>query len=494
MSGDTVLVHVSDTSPWAWVDVWSDGPCGKVQGSWVGVVETEGVWTWTFDIGVVTGGNHLVSFTKEQGVDLVVSAPMNVGGESACGGDELVCPEAGVGCVEDYPIEATCEATGVSKVVMCHKEGVCTGVGDGPMCSWGDGSWCADPCETGGAPPDNRFGIGLVGPGDAYQLDLVHELTGDGGHALLIFAGITKATTGPEPSWVSALQGVYDRGLVPVVRLGPPWGQMEIRAESDDAQHLEYKGLAAAYRKVVEGLPLHEGTPLYIQVHNEPNLCYEWACSGGGTLGSTTIAAEYAGYFRDVADALHAIGDPRIEVSLGAMAPGGVVSCECCGPAGGCAFQPGETGLDFMAKMEVAVPDVWTRLDFLASHAYPAQNIGWGFFLSFAQSMPGLTYFELELNVVGPSLPVLITETGWSTERPEGGPKPSAQEMADWTVLAWEQVWLTHPNIVGVMPFMLVDAFWGDDQGFGWVLTDGTKRPVFNDTRALRCSLGLGPC
>ena len=95
---------------------------------------------------------------------------------------------------------------------------------------------------------------------------------------------------------------------------------------------------------------------------------------------------------------------------------------------------------------------------------------------------------------MGPDLPVLITETGWSPQRPEGGPFPTSAEVATWTVQAYQDVWLTHPNIKGVMPFMLQDAFWGDQEGFGWVLTSGAKEPVFNAVRDLRCALGLGPC
>ena len=34
---------------------------------------------------------------------------------------------------------------------------------------------------------------------------------------------------------------------------------------------------------------------------------------------------------RDVVAALHALGDPRVKVSLGALSPGGNVLCGCCG-------------------------------------------------------------------------------------------------------------------------------------------------------------------
>jgi hypothetical protein len=47
-------------------------------------------------------------------------------------------------------------------------------------------------------------------------------LGGQGGWILLIFAGVTSASTGPDPAWVAALNGAYAAGLNVVVRLNPP--------------------------------------------------------------------------------------------------------------------------------------------------------------------------------------------------------------------------------------------------------------------------------
>lgn len=44
------------------------------------------------------------------------------------------------------------------------------------------------------------------------------------------------------------------------------------RDESDDAKHLVYTGLAAAFRAVVLGLPRSPAHNLYVQVDNEPDL------------------------------------------------------------------------------------------------------------------------------------------------------------------------------------------------------------------------------
>ncbi len=114
--------------------------------------------------------------------------------------------------------------------------------------------------------------------------------------------------------------------------------------------------------------------------------------------------------------------------------------------------------------------------------------------MPYDQAATGLLYFEQELVTVGlPDLPVLITETGWPRSF-EGFAAVSSADQAAWTLSAYKDVWNVHPNVVAVLPFMLQDAYWGDQVGFGWVHTDGSKHDVFQTIRAHRCSLGFGPC
>jgi len=392
------------------------------------------------------------------------------------------------------PVHRAATAAGV--LAFCALA-ACTGqIGDagggGDAATAGDDDAAAAPVDAAAAEPDayapaNRFGIGLVGPGDTTDWDLAADLTGAGGHVLLIFPGITRDTSGPDPAWVTAIDAVYDRQLIPVVRMAPPWGDRAVRNQSDDAGHRSYLALAAAYRRVVDGLPRRDGLPLWIEVHNEPNLCDEWTCragegpNGGATIDGATIAAEYAAFLRDAADALHAIGDPRVRVMNAGLAPGGVTSCSC----GGDGFTPGATSMDFLGQMAAAAPGVFDRLDGFASHAYPAQGEGWGFFVPFDQAGPGLAIFAHELEVVGRSLPVFVTETGWSTD---GG---SREEIAGWTVRAYRELWLTDPRLAAIMPFMLRDPAW---DRFGWAAPDGSHYPVYDAVRELRCQTIAGRC
>jgi len=336
-------------------------------------------------------------------------------------------------------------------------------------------------------PEGNRFGIGLVGPGSAADMDLAADLVGPGGMVKLIFPGITRDTQGPQPDWVAGLQAALERQLVAVIRLGPPWGDRRVRHQADDGSFRTYRQLAAAYRRVVEGLPLPPaGGALWLEIHNEPNLCYEWVCDRGSVpgdwIGYEQVAGEYACMLRDVANALHAVGDPRLRVINGGLAPGGTTRCEC----GGEGWEGGITSREFLGAMRAAVPDIFERLDGFATHSYPAEGEGWGFFVPYDRAGPGLLYMRTELAVVGRALPVLNTETGWSTAG--GG---SREQIAEWTVSAYRDIWLTEDGLLGVMPFMLRDPAW---DAFAWVAGDGRPYPVYEQVRRLRCQHIPGRC
>jgi|GEM_PF-4513623 len=121
------------------------------------------------------------------------------------------------------------------------------------------------------------------------------------------------------------------RDLLPVVRIGPPGRDNDVRDDADAGSNFfRFTALADADRRVVAGLPLRDGRAIWIEVHNEPNLCYEWVCTPGTVAGDgiefQQVAHEYAVLLRDVADALHAMGDHRIKVLNGGLAPGGARS------------------------------------------------------------------------------------------------------------------------------------------------------------------------
>ncbi|MGB1275461.1 MAG: hypothetical protein ACPG77_06895, partial [Nannocystaceae bacterium] len=165
----------------------------------------------------------------------------------------------------------------------------------------------------------------------------------------------------------------------------------------------------------------------------------------------------------------------------------GAVECECNGEG----FKPGITSIPFIEAMLTAVPDLGDKIDVWASHPYPAQGEGWGFFVSYQEpdwkGTTGLLYYKKELEVIG-DLPVIITETGWTVD-PNKGSEGDRNKVAQWTKSAYERVWLVEPEIVHVLPFQLKDPGWDD---FGWADGNGTPYPVYDTVRALRCDVQGG--
>ena len=258
---------------------------------------------------------------------------------------------------------------------------------------------------------------------------------------------------------------------------------------------MNYQQLASKYAAAVAGLPLRPDWPLVIEVHNEPNLCYEWACQpnaapphpdvSAGWMHYSDMAAEYAAFLRDVTHALHALGDSRIRVLNGGLAPGGAKKCQCAGDG----FEAGITSIDYLQAMEAAVPGVFGGLDAFASHPYPASGAGYGFFESYDQCAVGLAYHQTELQQIGLSLDVYITETGWTIN---AGAMGTREQVAQWTVQAWENDWHNNPEITAVMPFMLQDPNW---DAFAWLDNNGNPYPVFTAVHDWRCNKQLPePC
>ena len=352
----------------------------------------------------------------------------------------------------------------------------------------------------------NKFGIGVyggsyVGLTVAPQLPWARNLTGRGGRVLL-YVGMSFAENGnvssctagcvPSAEDAAAVNQAYAMGLRPVVRLGQ-WPRT-IRDFSDDADHLVYASLARAYRSFAAALPLPpDGTSaLEIQVLNEINTDVEWKCSGEGRISTNDTAAEVAGCVRDILVALRPL--PRLLLSVFPTAYTGPATYPCVANVNGTHDHVNftkATDIAFMAKMLHAVPDLYTHADFFNSHPYPFHHEPFSSPLGRA----GVVHYRAQLNASGrPTLPVLITETGWR--------EMSGAALAKSVVAALTEEWLPDARVASVMPFLLSagGASRFAQQSQPWVVwpnaTAAAAAPVatlqYNATRALRCRLGVG--
>ena len=272
-----------------------------------------------------------------------------------------------------------------------------------------------------------------------FQLDKALDLVGVGGHVTQLIYPVTPYTQVPSPCWVYFVSAAYDRGLTPIVRLQGRWGgDFWIKPQPDSPG--DYSSIAHAYRRVVQGLPRRDGSTLYVQIWNEPDLALEWS--------GEPSAEEYGHFFVDVAQAIHSIGDPRVKVLNGALTPGNV------------SFTRGLTN----------VPGFAQSFDLWASHCYPlnhppSYNIHDG-----TARYPQYTIdcYLLELRALRDyggrrNVRVLLTETGYGlydrTFRFEGYPTITEDNRAYYMKRAFRDFWVSWPEVVGATPFELVDPY-----------------------------------
>jgi len=296
------------------------------------------------------------------------------------------------------------------------------------------------------------------------QLDHAREAMGPGSFVKQLFYGITTQTNGPQSCWVDFVNACYDRDLIPVVRLqgergGAGWAKPVPAAPGD------YGAIAAAYARVVSGLPRREGRQLYVEIWNEPNLDSEW--SGAAN------PEEYGHFLVDVSAAIRALGDSRIRVLNGALSPGGNY-----------AF------LGFIDAMAQAVPASMQAFDVWASHPYPGNhppeyNIHQGT----APLYPEVTIdsYLLELQRLAnngrKNVSVLITETGYALGQNnfafQGYPPIDENNRADYIVRSLRDYWSQWPEVLGVCPYELVDphGYW---EVWDWLYRDTRHRPQFD--------------
>jgi len=356
------------------------------------------------------------------------------------------------------------------------------------------------------------------------QAQAAAALTGpDGWVTILIPAGAQNTSGSQLPpacagySSAQAIRAAYALNLSVVARLEPQYGvawrsndqcfdppQGQLRDASDDnsqplGKRTSFTKAAAWYAQVARSLPLPpDGSDLYVQIGNEFNLAWGCDCDAGGAqqcMSMFQVAAEAASMLRDALAALNEI--PRIKVAISPIAPIGRQVNQCC-PNATC---PGSddislTSMDFMRMMLAAVPDLWARVDWLSAHSYPCSQPGCGLSdgthaparpctgwnTPYNESQAWLTSYRNESAVAGVAgKPVIITETGWCRDC------CSEQDRADWTVAAFKELWLPDPQVIAVTPFLLAGAQW-EKKGFVWMLSNGTKLPVYTAVQQLRAA------
>lgn len=293
----------------------------------------------------------------------------------------------------------------------------------------------------------------------------------------------------------AAINLAYQHNLVPIINMLNPYPagpddyiDPGTYAKDTTPPHVKWTTLAKWYANFARQLPRKDGFPLYIEFGNEQNFTDWWVTQ---TCYFWIRAAEYAEALAQVADQIHAIGDPRLKVLTGALAAYSDSDPQFKGD-GTCA-RGGTLGLssaDFAKAMYNERPDVFgakPKIDGWNSHPYPSLAYGHcsvGVDCPAPANDPTLYAYRSEMANVGvpTNFPVFITEMGYSTI------SGSAQWVADSTVQAYP-TWLNrdipYNNVQGVTGYLLGNP--GDTYSY---VVDGAPQPVYSAVQALRRASG----
>lgn len=281
------------------------------------------------------------------------------------------------------------------------------------------------------------------------------RVCGPWGYVKIFEYGITPATAGPSDSLVKMISTLYERELIPVLRLGGGMkdGVWQRPADTPDGT---FGDIAKAFKRVVEKLPRSDQCPLYIEVWNEANLGLEWS--------GRPRPADFAKFYVRAAKAIRSIGDERIKIAPGAMSPGGEYN-----------------SLRFIDAMCEAEPAFVSSFDYWATHPYPGgtppeQNIhDQTTTMQFA--CIDLWIYELERLAdhgcdVG-KLGVIGTETGYRYGQGGGNPIVDKQVRADYHLRAFRDYWMKWPEVLGMCIWDFSNPFEKENDNT-WVHADST--------------------
>jgi hypothetical protein len=179
----------------------------------------------------------------------------------------------------------------------------------------------------------------------------------------------------------------------------------------------------------------------YVVISNEPNHAQEW----GGRIDP----AGYALYLKEFSQKLKATSLDFFVLPAG-LDPSSANTTTTM------------TEDRFLYREMAAVPDVFDFIDGWTSHAYPNASID---------------IYNHELTVVGKTLPVFVTETGWPNN------KYSESQISNNLINAFTNTW-NDPKVIAVTPFIL-DYTTSPFNVYSWEKSDGTFYDFYNKVQGL---------
>lgn len=270
------------------------------------------------------------------------------------------------------------------------------------------------------AAPNNKFGVHILFPSELGEAaKLVNSNGGDWGYVTIPI----QVTDKNFEKWQKFMDDAKKYHLIPIIRLASEnyFFDTEVWRKPEDFDVLDFANFLNSLSWPTKNR--------YIVVFNEVNRSDEWQ-------GSTS-PQEYAQVLNYAIEAFKSLDENFFIISAG------------LDNASANVFESSINQYDFMRKMDEEVAGIFGKIDGLGSHSYPNPAFSQPPWVNTKKSISSFK-FERDLaeKLGGKTLPVFITETGWSKE--------AVSESLTGTYIkeAFETVW-SDDNIVAVTPFLL---------------------------------------
>lgn len=295
---------------------------------------------------------------------------------------------------------------------------------------------------------NNKFGIHILFPSELQKAaQLVNTNNGDWGYVVIPIQVGDKDLV----KWQNFMNDCAKYHLIPIIRLATEgdYFNTQVWRKPDSADVLDFANFLNSLDWPTKNR--------YVIVFNEVNRGDEW----GGTPNPT----EYA-QLLSYAVTVFKTRNPDFFIISSGMD-------NAAANANGAMNE-----YTYYEDMQQAVPGIFNQIDGMSSHSYPNPGFSSPPSSNSRMSIDSFAYEEALLDgYANKTLPVFITETGWSQSAV--GEKTAADDL----VTAYNSVW-NDPHIVTVAPFLL-DAGAGPFSQFSFLDSSGNPNDVFKEIASL---------
>lgn len=268
--------------------------------------------------------------------------------------------------------------------------------------------------------PNNKFGIHILFPTELSQAaKLVNSNGGDWGYVIIPI----QATDRDLLKWQSFFDQAKLLHITPIIRLATDgdYFNTKVWRKPSNEDILDFANFLNSLDWPTKNR--------YVSIYNEVNRADEW--------GGEVNPKDYAELLSYAVTVFKSKNEDFFVISAG---------MDNAAPNQGVEFMNQYT---YYQQMQAAVPGIFAQIDGFASHSYP--NPGFSQSPSTNTRMSIYSYqYEKQLldSYANKSLPIFITETGWT------GEGISDDTRASYYQEAFSKVW-TDSNIIAVTPFLL---------------------------------------